>query len=61
MRDGKTNYFIFPGDTGTDASWLTGTNFKSSVTVTVPEAGGPLTAAAFTLVPHSHGPDGHKH
>ena len=35
IRSGKTNYFIFPGDTGADASWLMGADFVSKVTVKI--------------------------
>ncbi|MEM7010210.1 MAG: hypothetical protein AAF585_01900 [Verrucomicrobiota bacterium] len=58
MRDGKTNYFIFPGDTGADASWLKGADFKAQVTVTFD--GG--STDKFLLIPHtqSHG-HGHDH
>jgi len=61
VREGRTNYFIFPGSTGADASWLQGGDFRSAVTVTVPVAGKTLTAGPFVLVPHGHGPGGHQH
>ncbi len=60
-RDGKTNYFIFPGDTGANATWLMGADFKSQVRVTF-EAGGMRRATkAFLLKPHTHGAHGHDH
>ncbi|KAK7240440.1 hypothetical protein SO694_00112098 [Aureococcus anophagefferens] len=31
MRDGETNYFIFPAVPGTDASWLKGTEWRAAV------------------------------
>ena len=61
MRDGMTNYFIFPGDTGTDASWLKGGAFKSVVTVTIGGWAATRASPAFVLTPHAHGPGGHDH
>ena len=62
IREGKTNYFVFPGTSGADASALKGADFKSQVQVSVPAPGGALTGA-LTLKPHSHshGPGGHQH
>ncbi len=60
LRDGKTNYFIFPGTSGADPAWLMG-NFRSQAKITVPAPDGPYTSEAFTLVPHTHGPGGHTH
>lgn len=60
-RKGLTNYFIFPGDTGTDASWLMGASFRSIVTIQVNRDGKPLKTQPFLLVPHTHGPSGHQH
>lgn len=60
MRNGKTNYFIFPGDTGQDASWLMGAEFKSAVQVTFSVDGKSYTSEEFVLVPHTHG-HGHSH
>ena len=54
LRDGKTNYFIFPGETGADAAWLKGKTFESIVTVCVPTEAGALTADEFVLQPHTH-------
>src|SRR5690606_14173734 len=31
IREGKTNYFVFPGQQGEDASWLQGKEFQSIV------------------------------
>lgn len=50
LRDGKTHYFIFPGDSGEDASWLQGKGFKARVEVRF----GEHTSEPFELVPHSH-------
>jgi hypothetical protein len=52
MRDGKTNYFIFPGETGADASWLQGETFRSMVKVTFTADGQEFETPPFTLVPH---------
>jgi len=61
IRDGKTNYFIFPGDTGADASWLQGAAFKSAVQITLAVGGASYVSTPFVLTPHSHGADGHDH
>ena len=50
IRDGKTNYFIFPGDSGTDASWLKGPNFSSEAKISI----GELSSPVFKLIPHAH-------
>jgi hypothetical protein len=60
VRDGKTNYFIFPGDSGEDASWLKGAGFMATVKVSFESDGKPFTTPAFVLRPHTHGPD-HSH
>lgn len=54
MRDGKTSYFIFPGATGADASWLMGKQFQSIVSVTVETPDRKLTSDEFVLKPHTH-------
>ena len=60
VRSGRTNYFVFPGTSGTDASWLEGASFRSHVSVSVPMESGKLSSATFLLLPHAHG-HGHKH
>lgn len=60
IRDGKTNYFIFPGASGADPSWLMG-NFRSTATIQFTADGASVSVAPFTLVPHTHGPGGHSH
>lgn len=54
IRDGKTNYFIFPGGTGADASWLKGKAFKAKVLVSFQQDGKWYGTDAFELVPHTH-------
>lgn len=61
VRSGRTNYFIFPGETGVDASWLRGREFRSAVTVNVQTAEGELDSPTFVLVPHGHGAGNHHH
>jgi hypothetical protein len=53
-RDGKTNYFIFPGNTGGDAKWLMGKTFEATVTVSFDTPQGKVATQAFTLKPHAH-------
>lgn len=54
MREGKTNYFIFPSREGVDASWLQGLSFQSIVIVTISDGTQRLTSEEFVLKPHSH-------
>lgn len=61
VRNGRTNYFIFPGDTGADATWLQGSSFKSTVSMTATLDGKSLSAGPFVLVPHGHGAGDHEH
>lgn len=60
MRGAMTNYFIFPGNSGQDPSWLMGKDFKSNVTVSFTANGKNYTSEEFTLIPHTHA-DGHTH
>ncbi len=60
VRDGKTNYFIFPGETGADAKWLMGVKFASIVRLMFKANGKALTSEEFMLVPHTHA-DGKGH
>ncbi len=54
IREGRTNYFIFPGDSGADASWLQGKRFQSIVKVVFEHGGKTHTSEEFVLVPHTH-------
>jgi hypothetical protein len=60
LRDGMTNYFIFPGDSGQDPRWLIGADFRSSVQLTVEADGKTYTSEELVLVPHTHAA-GHDH
>ncbi|WP_432797783.1 cobaltochelatase subunit CobN [Poriferisphaera sp. WC338] len=57
---GKTNYFIFPGDTDVDASWLKGKAFKAKVHVLFKVGDAKYRTDVFSLVPHTHG-EGQAH
>ena len=48
--DGTTNYFLFPGDTGIDASWLMGTEFAAKAELRIEES----TTGPFVMRPHVH-------
>jgi hypothetical protein len=62
LRNGLTNYFIFPGDTKQDAAWLVGSDFKSAVVITFEVEGKKFSTEEFTLVPHTHTEGaGHAH
>jgi hypothetical protein len=54
MRDGKTNYFIFPGESDQDPEFLIGEKFRSTTTVTFTSGGKSYVAPPFILVPHQH-------
>lgn len=54
VRSGKTNYFVFPGVTDEDASWLKGKDFQSIVIVRLKSAGSEAVSEEFILKPHAH-------
>lgn len=54
MRDGKTNYFIFPGKTGADSAWLIGKSFQSIAFVEVEAGGQKMRSEELVIRPHSH-------
>lgn len=54
IRDGRTNYFIFPSRAGEDASWLVGAGFSSVVIVRFTAGGAACVSEEFVLVPHTH-------
>ena len=54
VRDGKTNYFIFPGQSGSDATWLEGKEFQSIVIVRFSWSGRAFKSEEFVLKPHVH-------
>jgi hypothetical protein len=53
MRGGKTNYFIFPGDRGDDASWLVGLSWRGVIKVSFSSDNFEFGCDPFVLVPHS--------
>ncbi|MEP4077955.1 hypothetical protein [Haloferula sp.] len=61
IREGKTNYFIFPGDSGADASWLQGHEFEEAAVLDFEADGVAASTKAIKLVPHGHGQGGHDH
>ena len=54
VRDGRTNYFIYPSRDGEDASWLKGKAFQSIVIVYFPLDGEDSVSEEFILKPHVH-------
>ena len=53
MRDGgKTNYFIFPGESGQDPEWLKGEDWRGTVKVAFDADGKTYACDPFVLVPH---------
>jgi hypothetical protein len=54
IRNGKTNYFIFPGDSSESADFLVGKGFSSKVVVSFVVEQKSFKTASFTLVPHTH-------
>ena len=61
LKDGVTDYFIFPGETASDARWLQGGEFIDEVVLTVTHSGGSRVCEVVTLIPHSHGAAAHSH
>ncbi len=54
IRDGKTNYFIFPSRDGEDATWLRGEQFQSIVVLQFTLGGQSYLSEEFVLKPHVH-------
>ncbi|MHC4829888.1 MAG: hypothetical protein ACYTFT_05975 [Planctomycetota bacterium] len=55
VREGRTNYFVFPGGTGADSTWLMGVGFNSLVTISFTQADGTTCRSEeFMLTPHVH-------
>ena len=52
MRDGKTNYFIFPGESGQDAEWLIGEKARYHAAISFETDGKSYYCDPFVLVPH---------
>jgi len=50
IRDGATAYFIFPGETGADASWLSGADLAANAELQFEDT----TTGSFILRPHVH-------
>ncbi|MDC0087955.1 hypothetical protein OAI07_00270 [Akkermansiaceae bacterium] len=54
ISDGKTNYFIFPGDTGADPSFLLGKHFSSNTVLSFSSPDSQHATPPFVLRPHTH-------
>lgn len=54
VRSGLTNYFVFPGESDADASWLMGKDFAAKVTLAVSADGLVYEAGPLELKPHVH-------
>merc|ERR1712087_204796 len=52
MRDGGTNYFIFPGESGQDPEWIKGEKWRGVATVAFEVDGKSYSCDPFVLVPH---------
>jgi hypothetical protein len=54
MRDGKTYYFTFPGDSDEESSWLMDDEIDTPATVTFVIDGEPVVVGPFRLVKEQH-------
>lgn len=54
IRTNMTNYFIFPGDTGADATFLMGKEFASDTVIYFETEGTKYWTGTFKLRPHTH-------
>jgi len=55
IRDGLTHYFVYPGETGEDASWLMGEDFAARALLAFEtETGAAVGTESFILRPHVH-------
>jgi hypothetical protein len=52
MRGDGTNYFIFPGESGADPSWLVGEKWRGVAIVSFQVGGNTFSCDPFILVPH---------
>ena len=52
MRNGGTNYFIFPGESGQDPSWLKDEKWRGHATVAFEVDGKPYACEPFVLCAH---------
>ena len=52
MRAGRTNYFIFPGESGQDPAWLVGEKARYVVQVAFEAEGKQYACDPFVFVPH---------
>ena len=52
MRESGTNYFIFPGESGQDAEWLKGEEWRGIVSVAFEADGKSYACDPLVLVPH---------
>jgi hypothetical protein len=52
MRDSSANYFIFPGESGQDAEWLKGEEWRGIVAMAFEVDGKSYGCDPFLLVPH---------
>jgi len=50
ISEGATSYFVFPGETGADATWLQGAEFAAKAELRFQDA----TTGTFALYPHVH-------
>lgn len=61
LKNGLSDYFIFPGESGSDATWLSGGEFIDEVTLTLQKSDETVHCETVTLVPHVHGEEPHAH
>ena len=62
VREGRTNYFVFPVGEGVDVAWLEDDAFASQVSATFMRDGTLYTGAVFKLVAYDHvGADDNHH
>ena len=54
VRDGRTNYFVHPGASGEDSSWLRGKEFQSIVIVRFQAGQTAFVSEELVLKPHVH-------
>jgi len=52
MREGGTNYFIFPGETGQDPEWIKGETWRGTAAAAFEVDGKAYACDPFVLVPH---------
>jgi signal transduction histidine kinase len=54
IHNSQASYFIFPGQTAVDTSWLAGFDFRAPIRAQITHDGKTYNSNTFVLIPHNH-------